>query len=145
MDGNTVAHRLIAGSTAIDRMKKEVEQVIRMVMGLLNAGDLFRKGVSSTGEFYVEFRDYACERCEWRVSVNRYPSVYCVECWIPFQRGALSLKLAYSSTPNAIPFRTENAQRVHEALSVFVQGMIEHFPELSERLQPFLDAADVIK
>ena len=137
MNSVEITKRLVKGSQNIDRMKNEVEQVVQMIIGFTIRCDSARHKdeISETFE---------SEQCQWTVngSVNIFDhskSTITVECWV---RGRFGAK-AYSSQRNSYPFHTEAAQCVFEGLPVFVEGMLRVFPELREKIEPFMNAADM--
>ena len=136
MDGKEVVRRLIAGSEVIDRMRREVESVVRMILGML--------GEMPEGFNGVDFRSSGYH---WKVSMLHPSGAVYVECWKlsfgiarrEYERPILEKRI-YSTRPEMCQLYLEDVETVHEALSGFVEGIAEAFPVLNERWRPLLIA-----
>lgn len=134
---------LLRGSHNLDRMRKEVEELISMLIGLA-----LRSNSGPTTEITITFTD---EQIEWEITGKIYltsPEDSCLEvkCWLLNKignTGSTRRTASYSTRSNSwggCP--RENIQKTHEGLPVFVKGMLETFSCLQEYLQPFLVAAE---
>lgn len=135
--------KLLQGSHNLDRMKKEVEELISMLIGLAP--------ISNSGPTTEITTTFADEQIEWVITGKIYlmsprESHLSVECWLLYKignTGSTGRTASYTTKNNwwgACP--RENIQRTHDGLLVFVKGMIETFPDLQEYLKPFLTAAE---
>lgn len=135
MEGNESVRKLIVGSKAIDQMRKEVDTFVRVVTGLLKNSNLYPwKASAWPNPAQTIFRGYN----HWWIVSDRSDgkSHLKIECWLT---GPLD-SLAYSNFDGTVLTMCE-AQRVHEALPTFKNGMKETF-NLTNNLQVLLDAAD---
>jgi hypothetical protein len=130
MNANEIVKGILSGSAAIDRMRKEVDDVVRIIDGLLK------------NELPIDFNTkFTSERSEW--SIRKHPlnggKVYFeVKCCI---RLSLGWQSGYSLR-GEVPFHSENVQEVHECLPDFIQGVAKEFPSIEERWQFLLKAAE---
>ncbi len=141
MDGKETVRQLIIGSAEIDRMKREVEAVVRMVIGFVDHDTLKR----------MRFKEdaFSSSECEWRLcswdingmSLWDAKLELGVECWLISGDHHEIKKLAYQSKSGHGTFSLKNAQAIHEGLPVFIEGVAKTFPDLTKRWQPLLDAA----
>jgi len=126
-----IVEQLLRGSENIDRMKKEVECVVRMVIGFAN------RRVSLWQDFEVEFDS---PTCLWKVQRTEYSNTLEVECHLHKSYGLCSV---YTNTTHFTSFfHLEEVQVVWQDLSTFVEGMATTLPALNEDWKPLLDAAD---
>ena len=149
MDSKKIVRRLIVGSDAIDRMKREINFVVGTVIGLVLkkhevecwVGE-FSKKDRMEQFFSPEFQGY-----EWRLVVTGdtprkdvlHP--FEVSCHLNIGFGLGEAKVLTRSYGN-IDISHWHIQRVHESLPLFVEGMKKTFPFLEDYWQSFLDAAD---
>lgn len=129
-DGRNLVRKLIAGSQAIDRMRQEINLVVKLVLGLV-----------TEHAFFMEFRSGTLKiqhptlHLAWLVRTC-HSGLY-GQLWISPGR----LDEFYSSlVPNRLSMG--NVETVHSALPFFVLGMLRTFPALKEGLRPLLDATD---
>jgi hypothetical protein len=129
-----IAEQLLRGSQNIDRMRKEVECVVSMILGFLVPGE----------ENFCATFDFDGGKWEIEISYSYNISMPIARCWL---RKPFESTLAYINKSRELPmfkvgFNHEMVQEVHQNLPVFVLGMMKEFPELERQLKPFLDAAD---
>jgi len=122
-------------------MKKEVEELIPMLIGLAI--------ISHSGPISTVANTFANEQIEWRLTgvvyiMSRKDSHLKVECWLKKKIGTgNAMTASYTNEGSWWGARpSENIQRTHEGLAVFVEGMLSAFPDLQEHLEPFLSAAE---
>jgi len=131
MDGNEIIHKLIVGSEAIDRMRKEIDLVVRMILG-------FSHGVAWKDELVrFEGKDGFWEIRYKQRSMQNLKA----ECWIVSVTAVM--ELAYDTQDfrfAQVPLRFVKA--VYGMLPLFVEGMAKECPQLDKSWQPLLDAAD---
>lgn len=141
MSAEEIVRRLIQGSHAIDRMRTEVREVIRMLIGYISHCD----GWDSSFP-----KEFANDSCRWIVSKNPFSRVDSkldkiqIECRVRLN-GCKCESLALSSQPDYIPFYTENVKCVYENLGVLVGGLTKTLPELEEKWKPLIDASYVFE
>lgn len=128
-----IVEQLLRGSDNIDRMRKEVECVVRMIIGLLELPrheTVVRKFENRECKWMlIWYKEGSCLRRELPV----------VQCWLKREYGS---RLAYSTDSGEInSFCMEVVQEVHQNLSGFVYGMLKDFSELCPKIRPFLVAA----
>lgn len=132
---------IIAGSRKIDEMRKRINETIKLVKGL--AHSKYNSG---------EFCNMACfgkltfsnEIFLWRILYDRTHSLkYCPQGYYVFGGHPQdTVALLYADNDPGI-LRYKDVQFVYENLYVFVDGMIKTFPEIAEKLQPFLKASKI--
>lgn len=126
----TVVEELLQGSENINRMRREIDQVVRMVWGLAYdaRGGTQRTAYDST--FPCDSTDYVMH---WRIMGSK------VSLW---KIGSVSIQL-YCAVEGAEKINVEFVQVVHENLTFFVRGMVELFPGLQQKMEPFIKASKV--
>lgn len=151
MSSNGIAAKLIAGQQNIDVMRKEIRDVIKMLLGLLRLEDLYFLDKSARlgdrrGKTFSE------DKYEWqiladgdRVQIQCYihsfvPGVYSGY-RIPYRITATLNKDSKDFKEDWI-FGITHAQDVRDGLDVFVNGMMATFPKLPDQVEPFLRAAE---
>jgi hypothetical protein len=135
MEGKELVQKLIDGSAAIDRMRKEIDSVVGMVLGFLYESHDFSR-------FHFATEVFSSEKCVWRVMRDGYEHVR-VACRLRRSYGldSYGLEMAYSNIPGVVTFKCYDVKEVHDGLAVFVKGMAERFPEIEKAWRPLLDAA----
>lgn len=134
-----IAQQLLRGSQNIDRMKSEVHQVIRMVIGL---AQICREG--RTPKIINE--TFKSETCVWEVkgktvySSREVPEIFSVQCHTV--EGVIAYSISGRSGFGAHLIYTSNVHLVHADLHTFVEGMLRTLPELAEEWKPLIKAAD---
>lgn len=139
MDINEVG-RLIRGSHNIDRMRREIEETVRMILG-------YATRVSRTIDEKGIAEDFKTPTCRWVVSgitgcMGKVGQLT-ARCWHRMGNTNGSF-LAYSSIPKEIPLYTENVQSVYLSLPCFVEGMLKTLPELKEKFQTLIESSEVV-
>jgi hypothetical protein len=127
MDAKEIVDGLINGSRAIDQMKKDVNSVVRMVIGFV---ELERKS------FVTKHVGFTFETHKWEIS-NHFDETV-VRCHVDL---GFAWSLAYSSHKGEIPFKSYMAQAVYEGLPLLVEGVMKAYPNIDKRWQYLLDAA----
>ena len=136
----SIVQQLLNGSAEIDRMKKEIDSVVKMVVGLLRDWDIMQwKSNIIPDTNHRCGRVFQSSKCEWIIKMNEH-SKFDVECIILSQADHASDRTtcAYDSRRNF--FSLEYVERVHQCLNVFVISMALDFPNLTERMKPLLEA-----
>jgi len=135
LSAEEIARKLTIGLPAIDRMKREVERMIRTILVLIEPDII--KWLTDRQE------TYGSHEFQWSIRKNIWGYLEIRG----FRVNSTDKDRCFflSTNPNrddAVNFSLHRVQEVHEALPLFVQWMTMEFPLLVERLQPFLDAAD---
>jgi hypothetical protein len=131
VDAKEITRRLFVGAHAIDRMRNEVDETVRMLVGLMKQCSFDPLGFSASFE---------SSSCEWIVVTSPYsrPDIILVKCLVKEDYGK---KSGFSSQRGEFPFHTRDVQRVYESLPVLVEGLLKIFPELELRWKPLIDAS----
>jgi hypothetical protein len=126
-----IMQQLVKGSQSIDRMKSEIVQVIRMVLGFLPEIDS-----SFPRTIVCNPKSKSC-----KLEVVNMGDYLVVECrFLEIDGG----NLIFSLWPGGTNFRrTEEVQIVYEALPYFISGMLHAFPKLANKWEYLIKAADV--
>lgn len=127
--GTELVQKLIRGSENIDRMKKDIERVITIILGLLSMSSTLRESLYSFNNFGYCW-DIQSTSVGWSVSCRILESGSEVCRFLSSPRGG-----------NTNFVSLENVKSVHQGLKVLVVGF-NQFPEIKKGLQPLLDAAD---
>ncbi len=144
MEDNEMVNQLLRGSWDIDRMKKDIEQIVRMVRGLV-APSLESMRVPDLG---LQMTIYKSPSCVWRMHIlgkgfgclSQRTEVYCeLSCHGQPERGLVTHYRHIHGGDTGLS--VENVRRVYESLPKFLEGMLNTFPELKERFKPFIDEA----
>ena len=150
IDSKEITRRLVVGSDAIDRMRKEINSVVKTILGLIQQECESKHWINVTGQiFRPEFMTtlnypYIKGLCGWSItgwtsSRGHKTSGWMAQCSLsaPFNLGS---QVYCSNESYSVSF--QHVKIVHDSLGVFVEGVTRRFPFLTERLQPLLDAAD---
>ncbi len=145
VDSKEIVRRLSIGPKAIDRMRKEIDSVVNMVVGMVPPRDIIEWGMRNNVRFGRATTTFSSPECEWRIFVNQKGSLG-VECRLLYQtcHPADFAVCVYSTTfaKGVKDIQLRHVKNVRECLSVFEEGMAKTFPFLPESWQPLLDAAD---
>ncbi len=140
MNAIEITARLIQGSHNIDRMRKEVHEVIATVVGLLKI--LSDESAENFDERFIS------NSYDWRITrvLNRDNDSVTVHCFsnesdvaaVHYSSNYNHSEIKYFSVNNA-----SNIQIAYTGLPVFIAGMLEKFPKLAEKLAFLIDASNV--
>lgn len=147
-----IVSQLVVGSEAVNRMRKEITSVVKMIFGLLKQQEEFQAWEGWRKS--VAYSDM--DRCEisshkyiWRfwtkeTGSGKPTAEWNAECYLVSESGR-SITLAFTTAPHGVPLDSwwsGYVQPVHESLPVFIEGMRKNFPFLEKGLKPLLAAAD---
>jgi len=139
MSSKGLTRELIVGSKAIDRMREEISSIVSMVVGMVSSRYVTEWRTLVKGPDIIAFNS---SECEWKIHIlkNQCLSVYCGLINSPIDY----VVYFYMTTPphGTTTIKLQYVKKVHDALPVFIEGMVKTFPFLTERWQPVLDAAD---
>lgn len=124
-----IVQQLIDGQAEIDRMRKEIDQVVHMLLGLLSHVDRSRI-VTCASQEWIRFNS---SLCVWMIYKANEKEIH-VDC-----RLVKGNWQAYTTLITG--YRTDYSlvKEVYSGLSVFVEGMFDRFPGLKDQVRPFLD------
>ncbi len=125
MNSTETAARLIRGSRNIDRMRSEIDQVIRMTFGMVPFSS--KDGIEATVE---------SESCRWTFRVMKHSRA--VECW----KLTGFATLVYSSE-RQVPLYSNDVEFAYRNLHGFVEVALKAFPTLEEAWAPIISASEV--
>ena len=141
-----IAQQLLDGSAKLNRMKGEIDAVVKMVLGMIEKEDLDDwtrrcdlNGRHTSSGWYMFFRS---SDCEWGISYDERRKKIYVRCALEISSNGRSVMYhdAYT-TERRETVKLEHILRVHGSLDVFIRGMKKEFPALKERWQPLLDVS----
>ena len=139
MTSNEITSRLVRGSRNIDRMKDEVDELVRLVICFALSGD--RGGIRTKGcnSFETALRVW---HIFWDVPAQDADNFSMrVECWVRYKSNSQTIAYDSGCTPSFCD--PDMVQTVYEGLPVFVEGMLRLFPDLADKWAPLIKAADV--
>lgn len=131
-----IAQQMVQGSRNIDQMRKDIDQVISMLDGM------------------VGFKDYFCNNPEYELTIHGFTKgywhIYIVtgEIMIVYKptSGSILIIIVSESAKNKIQkngIEAKHVQEVYEALPILVKGLIKKFPKREGVIRPFLNAGKV--
>ena len=130
-------NEVLAGSRRIDEMKREVEGLIKMCVGIIHAHDM-RSDIWPVAPDYKRAREVDCgEDLRWEIVMSRGgghgPYIEHIRWYgdgfittFPIEGRAEWI--------DATPFKIV---RIHTTLQFLLDYLLTSFPELEEALQPF--------
>lgn len=150
---NDIVRQLLDGSRNIDRMRKEIDSVVNMLLGLLANYDITcwecspRSQREEWGTETLRYSVFTSPDCEWKIQ-RRYEidsgSRLVVSCTLISSVGSpgdCRTPTYDSDHRKGVSLYFRDVQSTHRALSVLVEGMLHAFPNLAKTWQPILDAA----
>lgn len=124
MESKELVQKLVRGSENIDRMKKEIETVVRILLWLIHWSLVTEsQSIHFPGGFWRLDRDGNC--------------ALFVECLTSSMLGGDTVRI---NQRGSLHIGYGDVQSVHDALPYLIQGILKLFPLI--HIQPFLDAAD---
>lgn len=146
METAGIVEELLRGSRNIDRMKVEVHQLVKMVIGFAHRSN--GRGASVV-EIYETFED---KSCKWQVegvmgSLDKTRNKIHVQCTVklpcaPPHQDHFIQCVGYCSETR-VPFHSDHVQQVYQNLHAFVEGMLRVVPDIKDEMKTFLDASKV--
>jgi hypothetical protein len=131
MDAREIVEKLIVGSREIDRMRKEVDDFVKMVCGFIKKEMKF----SFIDDINIEFSD---DRCRWKVCMFGITKKEIeISCDVAF----CGWKSGYSMLGHTT-FSPRDVQQVYECLPVLIQAVLEKIPKISEEWDYLIKAAE---
>jgi hypothetical protein len=145
MQNENIAQKLIRGSHNIDRMRAEIDQVVRMIVGLLEKHYL---GLLNPKAEAIPFGvDLSYGVKGWQVNATFNPrkpqhNRFFVGYWLD-----TSSQPYYTVIERKDPttyLKTEDVALVYQALPEFVEGIMNKYPNIASKLQPFICASGAL-
>lgn|GEM_PF-3739779 len=126
---------LVYGHSEITRMRREINSIIGIVVGLVER-DLWK--LNEKSEFKLHSGEFI-----WAIDIGPwhgdFSPVVTVVCYRSKTRLFSICRAGTKSQPDG-PQLSE-VREVHDQLDLFVECMIREFPQLKEQLKPILTAA----
>lgn len=129
-----IAERLMQGSRNIDQMRKDIDQVVGIILGMINVKDHCCESKEREFSFKSSFR-----KGYWYISLTlgEVIVIYKPDAGSPTSTTVFSsIKLKFEKTG----VQTKDVQAVYEALPIFVEGMVKKFPKHTWKIEPLLKA-----
>ncbi|MEK7125246.1 MAG: hypothetical protein AAB864_02575 [Patescibacteria group bacterium] len=143
METMTSAERLRIGQANIDRMKREVDEAVSTVLGVVCEDPNFfpySRQVDWAGVPLREQRVFKNAEFQWTIYYSIKPTR--AECWYKFSIGSRpAVALVYVTNDSRFP-KLEHVALAHRARVFLVDSMLAHSTRIAEELKPILDAAD---
>lgn len=135
MKKGSLVRRLIDGSHAIDLMRKEVKEVIGILISKLRSDSFWQTTQR------INFRS---KNCEWVVELQGYmlgkhDLVFKCTPNRPF-----GTSLEFSSKEGEIVFGVDSVQDVYESLPILLDNLMKFFPQLKGELAPIFRASSAL-
>jgi len=144
-----IAQKILRGSHNIDRMRSEIKQLVKMVLGLVEKHLLEHVLQQNAGvvTWRADLKGDNCSGKNWfargEIDTNKpQKSCYHVTYWQGSVELAYSLDISGANSYEAL--ETKNVVKVYRALSEFVTSMVRCYPDLESTLSPFIEAADAL-
>lgn len=132
MESKELLTQLLKGQQNMDRMRREIDWLIGMVIGYVKT---YGEGVHPDARTFV----WNGEHGRWIMKVT-IPMLGSKELVVEYE--AVVGFTAYSSGGGAGRLKPNHVQRTHEDLAYFLQGIDNEFPQqLKESWEPFVRAA----
>ena len=144
MDIQEITRRLIQGPSAIDQMRKKIEDLISMIVGWVGTrvGPINKEFGSGACRWYFrQYRDIGSG--DFVISVS-YTSLTITGEYIIWTRNyTRSGKIRKERRPHSI--HIEHVVEVFKNLHVFVGGMAKSFSDLPKQWRPLIEASQVFE
>lgn len=140
---NNFALNLLAGSRALDQMRKEINDLLLMVDGLVRA-NAARDGLLIIDEAYRG------NKCTWKlkgiVGQGKEKDFLKVECKTDLSGTVLSFPKVRDPFPpvDEHRFSPEDVLLVHADMDTILNGLRRAIPGLETGFSPFYKAADIV-
>lgn len=131
--------QLLRGSAEIDRMKKEIDQIVWMLVGYLNQLDLVRP---EKEEGFDENLELHFEKGVERWIVTRIVNTDAVAIELEVRPWDGVRTVYYNQWGKPLAPSSFDIKEIHECLPVLVEGLVERYPQLREAWKPLLKAAE---
>lgn len=133
-----IAETLLQGSRKIDRMRKDINDLVSMLRGLLK---FVISGPSRKIRIDILVPELGLGT-QWEIRGEFSPMNYGWERRIDFTFWAMNSTM-WSSSTDEDSVKTKDIVLVYQALSALVNGLVKEFPELYTELAPFVSASKV--
>jgi hypothetical protein len=134
MKEKSIAQQLLKGSTNVDRMEKEIKQLISMVIGFA------KHALTIPAEDNYLFKS---ETCTWRISCptgSSYNSTRYLKDIAVVGVGGPHFGVSYNSEIG-VTIGKDDIIAIYNDLDTFVNGMIEIFPKIENHWNYIIEAS----
>lgn len=135
------AQQLIDGSRNIDQMRKDIDQTMSMIFGLIGLENLKAELIKrqfNRIKLTSIFSSYS-----WHINYFVVGDEIMIDC-LQYGIGGSAVATFSSYNKNGITEKMiHDLHKTYKALPVFVKGMKRVFPELKSKLRPFKNAGKV--
>ena len=139
MEEMNIAQKLIKGSAKIDRMRSEVEQLVRIMIGYLSKMEANlpeRRNERDRERPLIRFQHEYEAWVVGRISKTSRPFI-ALDFFLPD-----GIRTIYDSEWSNTSISVKFVKRTYAALPRLVESLAEEFPELQKAWAPLLDAAE---
>ena len=139
MNNEDIAAKLLRGSQNLDRMKKEIDQLVKMVLGFV------KKSASGPSRSIRFGREY--DTFKWEISgevghgMNPSLNHLGTRCLLRFQGG---WTMGWDTQNPHLDPASHKVQAVYEALPKLIEVVIAEFPEIQETWAHLIEASEVV-
>ena len=127
MDYKRMVKELLEGSSKIDRMKKEIFSLTKIILGLTK--------LYGPGSIMKE--TFESNTCKWVLTCDENGELF-IECKIWVIKGTW---IAMFPSHNDISL--DFVQEAFNGLPILLKGWLKIFPHFEKRIKPFLEASKV--
>jgi len=120
-----IANQVVRGSKNLNRMREEVDQVIRTFAGLIK-----KRGIQCHGLRFVT------GDCAWQFQESKDQGVV-IAC---YASAGNRRELVYTSDCKDPP-AMQNTQQIYSELNTFASRLLQSVPSLEEEIDPLIQAA----
>lgn len=134
MEGKEIVRKLVVGQQNLDLMKREIYMVVNLFIGLLR----YERSCWDKDDTFV-FESEATRWQLWVVESTSLNPEFALGCDLKLGKGSVS---AFAINWNHIEMRLNQIEKVYDELPTFIDGIIQTFPGVADRIKPILKAAE---
>lgn len=138
MDNNDLATSLLTGAQNIDKMKKDICDLMIILSGFIR--QVIEINPSLDLNVNILSQKFQEKKVTWIVTYEPKRDRFHFECWLPVAAGLKSTTLAYCNT-GGITLKPAHVSKVHSTLSDLAAAIASKYPAIKAIFQPFVDAA----
>ncbi len=131
MESTELVVRLLKGQQNIDRMRREIDTLLNMMIGYVKACGV---NVHPDGRTFI----WTGKHGRW---VMRLSTSVLGKNEVVLEYEIVSTAVAYSSRGGAERLKVKHVEMAHKDLSCFVQGIVKEFPQIEEIWEPIVRAS----
>lgn len=137
---------LLRGSENVDRMRREIHQVVTMILGFLvkdNYAAILQSEKGKGENFSSSFSTFSAQNIFWKLSIGCDKKYYYVNITLGYPDGSCRYtRLGDSEASSIKPIPLQHVLSVYESLPDFVDEMIFLFPKISEDMECLVEASN---